>query len=338
MFVPFRGGIVIRFGILGAGRIGRVHGNTLAASGRAKVAYVADADAEAAKALATASGARVASVEEVITAKDTDAILIATPTDTHADLIEAVAKAGKIIFCEKPVSLSVERIEACLKVVAKAKVPLMIGFHRRYDPNFAALEKRLAAGEAGAIEIVTIACRDPQPPPVSYIERSGGLYRDMMIHDFDMARFLLKEEPVSVHALGGVLVDAAIGRAGDVDTAVVHMQTASGKICVITNSRRATYGHDQRIEVHGSKAMLRAGNIHLTTVERANGEGFIADLIPFSFIERYGEAYRREILAFIDAVEQGRPPSASGHDGLMAQKLAEAATQSWKTGSAVKVG
>jgi myo-inositol 2-dehydrogenase / D-chiro-inositol 1-dehydrogenase len=337
MFVPFVGGMMIRFGILGAGRIGKVHGASLANSGRAKVAYVADADPKAAEALAGPIGAKVASVAEVIKAKDADAILIATPTDTHADLIEAAANAGRMIFCEKPVSLSVERIEACLRVVEKAKVPLMIGFHRRYDPNYAALAKRLGAGEAGEVEIVTIACRDPSPPPVSYIERSGGLYRDMMIHDFDMARFLLKEEPAIVHALGGVLVDPAIGKAGDVDTAAVHMQTASGKICIITNSRRATYGHDQRIEVHGSKAMLRAGNIHLTTLERADADGFTSDLIPFSFIERYVEAYRLEMMAFLDAIEQGREPSASGHDGLMAQKLAEAATESWTTGKAVKI-
>ena len=215
------------------------------------------------------SGAKTGSVEDVIAAKDVDAILIATPTDTHADLIEQAAKAGKMILCEKPVSLSVERIEECLKVVEKAGVPLMIGFHRRYDPNYSVLEKRLRAGEIGDVEIVTIICRDPTPPPVSYIERSGGLYRDMMIHDFDMARFLLGEDPVTVHALGASLVDPAIGKAGDIDTAAVHMQTASGKMCVITNSRRATYGHDQRIEVHGSKGMLRAGNMHLTTLEKA---------------------------------------------------------------------
>ncbi|MGE3876089.1 MAG: Gfo/Idh/MocA family oxidoreductase, partial [Parvibaculaceae bacterium] len=238
----------------------------------------------------------------------------------------------------KPVSLSVERIEKCLAVVEKAKVPLMIGFHRRYDPNFAALEKRLRKGEAGDVEIVTITCRDPAPPPVAYIERSGGLYRDMMIHDFDMARFLLGSEEIeTVHSLGGNLVDPAIGKAGDIDTAAVHMQTKRGAMVIITNSRRATYGHDQRIEVHGGKAMLRAGNIHLTTVECADAHGFTQDLIPFSFIERYAEAYRLEVLAFLDAVEKGQAPSASGHDGLQAQKLAEAATESWKTGRPVTV-
>jgi myo-inositol 2-dehydrogenase / D-chiro-inositol 1-dehydrogenase len=327
---------MLRFGVLGAGRIGNVHARTLARSGRAEVALVADAMPEAAAALAEAVGARTAGVDEVI-GSDVDAILIATPTDTHADLIEQAAHAGKKILCEKPVSLSVERIEACLKVVEKTGVPLMIGFHRRYDPNFSALEKRLRAGEIGEVEMVTIICRDPAPPPVSYIERSGGLYRDMMIHDFDMARFLLGEEPVIVHALGASLVDKAIGAAGDVDTATVHMQTASGKICVITNSRRATYGHDQRIEVHGSKGMLRAGNIHLTTVEKADADGFTEDLIPFSFVERYADAYRLELEAFLTAVETGQQPRASGHDGLMAQKLADAAAESLKTGQAVRI-
>lgn len=329
---------MIRFGILGAGRIGNVHARSIAASGRASVAYIADAMPQAAQTLAEAVGAKTLSVEEVIAASDVDAILIATPTDTHADLIEAAARAGKAILCEKPVSLSVPRIEACLQVAENAGVPLMIGFHRRYDPNFAALEKRLRSGEIGDPEIITITCRDPAAPPVSYIERSGGLYRDMMIHDFDMARFLLgDEEPLIVHALGGVLTDPEIGRAGDIDTASVQMQTASGKIVVITNSRRATYGHDQRIEVHGSKGLLRAANIHNTTVELANERGWAGDAIPFSFVERYAAAYTAEIHKFLDFLDSGEPPRASGHDGLMAQKLAEAASLSLQSGEAVRL-
>jgi myo-inositol 2-dehydrogenase/D-chiro-inositol 1-dehydrogenase len=329
---------MVRFGVLGAGRIGKVHARTLHESGKAQIAYVADAVPEAAAALAASVGAKVASLDEVIAAKDVDAILICSPTDTHADLIEQAAEAGKAVLCEKPVSLSVERIEKCLAVVEKAGVPLMIGFNRRYDPNFAQLQQRLRAGEIGDVEMITIISRDPAPPPVSYIERSGGLYRDMMIHDFDMARFLLGEEPVVVHALGSVLTDPAIKPTGDVDTAVVHMQTASGKVVVITNSRRATYGYDQRIEVHGSKGMLRAGNIHLSTLERADASGFTADVIQNFFIDRYRAAYAAEIAAFLTAMETGKAPSASGHDGLMAQKLAEAATQSQKSGQAVRVG
>ena len=327
---------MVRFGILGAGRIGKVHAATIANSSQASAAYVADALPEAAKALAESVGAAVRSVEEVI-ASDVDAILIATPTDTHADLIEQAARAGKAILCEKPVSLSVERIEACLPVVEKAGVPLMIGFNRRFDPNFAGLRARLAAGEIGDVELVTIISRDPAPPPVSYVARSGGLYRDMMIHDFDMARFLVGEEFVTVAALGGALVDKAIGEAGDVDTAAVQMQTASGKIAVITNSRRASYGYDQRMEVHGSKGMLRAGNVHMSTVERADGQGFTADVIQNFFIDRYVAAYAAEVRSFIDAMTRGTRPTPSGHDGLMAQRLAEAATRSAATGQVVRV-
>ncbi|MEQ8699866.1 MAG: inositol 2-dehydrogenase, partial [Bauldia litoralis] len=268
---------------------------------------------------------------------DIDAILIGTSTDTHADFIEQAMAAGKAVLCEKPVDLDAGRIETCLKAVEPTGRPLMVGFNRRFDPNFASLKKRLDDGAVGSVEMVTIISRDPGPPPVSYIERSGGLYRDMMIHDFDMARFLLGEEPVEVHAVGSVLVDPAIGAAGDVDTAMVMLRTASGKLCQISCSRRATYGYDQRIEVHGSGGMIRAGNLHETTVELATGGGFTADPVMNFFLERYGAAYRLELAAFIDAVENGTPTSPSGHDGLMAQRLADAATKARETGQPVKV-
>ena len=241
------------------------------------------------------------------------------------------------MLCEKPVSLSVERIVSCLKVVEKNKTPLMIGFNRRFDPNFAELQKRIRAGVIGNVEIATVISRDPSPPPAEYVKSSGGLYRDMMIHDFDMARFLVGEEFVIVHALGSSLVDKAIGAAGDVDTAAVQMQTASGKIAVITNSRRATYGYDQRMEVHGSEGMLSARNIQNTTVEVHNAKGISGDPVQHFFTERYGQAYSNEVLSFIDSVINGKPISPNGHDGLQAQKLADAATESWQTGKPVKV-
>ena len=328
---------MLRFGILGAGRIGKVHARTIAASGKAKVAYLADAMPKAAEELAGEVGAKVASVEDIIKAKDVDAILIATPTPFHAEQIEAGSNAGKAVLCEKPVSLSVARIEECLKTVEKNKTTLMIGFNRRFDPNFASLEKRLRAGAIGNIEMATVISRDPSPPPASYVKSSGGIFRDMMIHDLDMARFLVGEDFVIVTALGSALVDKAIGAEGDCDTAAVQMQTSSGKIAVITNSRRASYGYDQRIEVHGSKGMLRAGNIHNTTVDVATAEGFHADPILHFFTERYGQAYSNEVLTFIDAVTSGKPVAPSGHDGLQAQKLADAATESWQTGKPVKV-
>ena len=328
---------MVRFGLLGAGRIGKLHGGNIAASPDARLVAVADVDENAAKNLAAATGAAATSADEIIADRDIDAILIATSTDTHADFIEKGARAGKAVLCEKPVSLDARRIEACLKVVDAAGTPLMIGFNRRFDPNFAALKTRLAAGAVGKVEMVTIISRDPGPPPVSYIRVSGGLYRDMMIHDFDLARFLLGEEPVEVHAVGSVLVDPEIGKAGDVDTAMVMLRTASGKLCQISNSRRATYGYDQRIEVHGSEGMIRAGNLHETTVEVATRTGFNADPIMNFFIERYTPAYRLELAAFIDAVNTGKAPSPSGHDGLMAQRLADAATEAKDTGQTVRL-
>jgi myo-inositol 2-dehydrogenase / D-chiro-inositol 1-dehydrogenase len=330
--------IVIRIGLLGAGRIGRIHGGNVAASGKAKLVAVADAMPKAAAALARELGARVDSTAAILGSPDIDAVLICSPTDTHADLIEAAVKAGKAVFCEKPVDLSSKRILRCLKVVAASGKPLMIGFNRRFDPNFAEARRRIRSGAIGKVELVSIISRDPSPPPPSYVARSGGLFRDMMIHDLDMARFLLDEEPIEVHAVGSCLVDPGIGKAGDVDTAAVLLKTASGKIAQITNSRRATYGYDQRFEVHGSKGMVRAQNVPLTTVELATGTGFQADpVLPF-FLERYAAAYRAELEHFLDALESGVAPSPSGEDGLRAQLLADAATKAHQTGKPVRLG
>jgi len=329
---------MISIGLLGAGRIGQIHGRNIAASSRARLAAIADPMPEGAKALSKVTGAPVMTPDEILADNTIDAILIGTPTDTHADLIDRAAKAGKAVFCEKPVDLSSARIKKTLERVEKAGIPLMIGFNRRFDPNFAALQKRLADGVAGDVELVTILSRDPGPPPVSYIERSGGLFRDMMIHDFDMARFLLGEDAVEVFALGSALVDPAIGKAGDVDTAAVVLKTASGKICQISNSRRATYGYDQRIEVHGSKGMLSAGNIHETTVTFAGAKGVSADPVQNFFLERYASAYKAEIDAFIDTIVKGKKPKPDGADGLKAQLMADAATKSRETGKPVKIG
>jgi myo-inositol 2-dehydrogenase/D-chiro-inositol 1-dehydrogenase len=328
---------MLRFGLLGAGRIGKIHGHNVATADGASLVAIADADPKAATALAKATGAEVRDVGDIIKAKDIDAIVICTPTDTHSDLIEKGVRAGKAVFCEKPVDLDSKRIEKCLKVVDAAKGTLMIGFNRRFDPNLGGLRVRLDKKAVGTIEMVTIISRDPAPPPISYIQRSGGLYRDMMIHDFDMARFLLGEEPVEVHALGSSLVDPAIGEAGDVDTAMVMMQTATGKLCQISCSRRAAYGYDQRIEVHGSTGMLRVGNIHDSTIEVAGKGGFTADRLQDFFLERYASAYRLEMAAFVKAVTSGKAPSPSGYDGLMAQRLADAATKAKATGKPVKV-
>jgi len=329
----------MRIGLLGAGRIGQIHGRSAAEHKSATLAAVFDVDAKAAAAIAAGTGATVAKgISDIIGDKSIDAVLICTPTDTHADLIEQAAKAGKAIFCEKPVDLSAERVRACLKVVADTKAKLMIGFNRRFDPSFASLQKRLAAGEVGKPEIVTILSRDPGPPPISYITRSGGLFRDMMIHDLDMARFLLGEEPVEVSAMAACLVDPAIGQAGDIDTAVVTLKTKSGKLAQISNSRRATYGYDQRIEVHGSGGLLRADNQFATTVQKATGAGFASDPVLNFFLERYTPAYRAEMDTFVTGVLEGKPLNPTGEDGLRALVLADAAEESAKSGKSVKVG
>lgn len=328
---------MIRFALLGCGRIGQVHARSIVMSTRAMVIAVADAQIEAAQKLALQTGANVSSIDAILQSKDINAIIICTPTDTHADLIEACIKAGKAVLCEKPVSLSADRIRKCIASIAKTPTTLMIGFNRRFDPNFAAVQKRIANGDIGIVEMLSITSRDPAPPPAEYIKRSGGLFRDMMIHDLDLARFFLGEEPTEIHAIGSSLFDPAIRAEGDVDSAAVMLKTASGKLCQISCSRRATYGYDQRIEVLGSKGMLRAANVHQTTVEIADASGFRTDPLLNFFLERYVEAFRSELNHFIDAIEQGRPPSPCLLDGLRAQVLADAASDANKNGVAVKI-
>jgi myo-inositol 2-dehydrogenase/D-chiro-inositol 1-dehydrogenase len=325
----------LRFAVLGVGRIGSIHARNIARLPGARLALISDVDEQAAGAIAAELGAATASIDAAIGSPDIDAVVICTPTDTHADLIDRAAAAGKAIFCEKPIDLDATRIRRSLDGVAARGVPLMIGFNRRFDPSFQALQSRVRLGEIGAVEIVTILSRDPAPPPIEYIKRSGGLFRDMMIHDFDMARFLLGEEPVSVYAMASSLVDPAIGAAGDVDTAVCVLRTASGRIAQISNSRRAAYGYDQRIEVHGALGLLAAGNRTATTVTAAGAAGFTTDPALHFFLERYADAYRTEMGSFIEAVRQGTQPSPSGEDGLRAQILADAATESARTGAPV---
>jgi myo-inositol 2-dehydrogenase/D-chiro-inositol 1-dehydrogenase len=315
-------------GLLGAGRIGKVHAAAIAATPGARLAAVADALPEAASSLADAYDAHVGSIDEIIDDPAVDAVFITTPTDMHSDLIEQSARAGKAIFCEKPIDLSVERVRRCLQVVDDHRARLMVGFNRRFDPNFQAARACIDAGEIGAVEMVSITSRDPGPPPLEYMARSGGLFRDMTIHDFDMARFLLGEEPVSVTAVGSVLVDPAIGGVPDIDSAAITLVTESGKIAQISNSRRATYGYDQRVEVHGSEGMVRAENIHETTVELAGSKGYTRAPLMNFFLERYMPAYEAEVRAFVTAVAEARPPLPDGEAGLRALVLAEAAVRS----------
>ncbi|GLQ36003.1 inositol 2-dehydrogenase [Amylibacter marinus] len=328
---------MINIGILGCGRIGQVHGQTLRNIAGARVAAVSDFLPKAAESLAAQTSAKVMSSDEIIADPAIDAVIIGTPTTTHYDLIHAAAAAGKAIFCEKPVDLSVARIRECLAVVEMASVPFMTAFNRRFDPSFAHLQRQIADQVIGNIEIVTILSRDPSPPPIGYIKTSGGIFRDMMIHDLDMARFLLGEEPNELSAAASCLVDPEIGAVGDFDTAVVTLKTPSGKLCQISNSRRATYGYDQRIEVHGAKGMLRADNMLEHSVEISTSAGFrTAATQPF-FLERYAAAYRAELTHFVDVLMSGGEMTPSGEDGLRAQILADAADQAARSGEPIRL-
>ena len=329
--------MTLRFGLLGAGRIGKVHAKAVTGNPKAKLVAVADAMAPAAQAIADQYGCDVRTIAQILAASDIDAVVICTPTDTHADLIEQFTNAGKAVFCEKPIDLSLDRVKACLKGVRANKGTLMVGFNRRFDPHFMAVRAEIDKGSVGAVEMVTITSRDPGAPPLDYIARSGGIFRDMTIHDFDMARFLLGEEVTEVSAMAAVLVDPAIGKAGDSDSVQVMLKTATGKMALISNSRRATYGYDQRIEVHGSKGVVSAENQRPVSIELANGSGYTRPPLHDFFMTRYTEAYAAEISAFIEAVGAKKAAAPSGEDGLAALALAEAALKSVKEGRTVKV-
>lgn len=317
--------MTVRLGLLGAGRIGKVHARAIAANPGARLVAVADAFPEAAAALAASSGGAVRSIDAIMDASDIDAVLITTPTDLHAAMIERAARAGKAIFCEKPIDLDVARVRSCLAVVAETGAKLMVGFNRRFDPNFAEVRRQIDAGAIGSVEMISITSRDPGAPPADYIKRSGGIFRDMTIHDFDIARFLLGEEPATVYASASVLVDPQIGALGDYDSASIVLTTRSGRIAQISNSRRASYGYDQRIEVHGSRGLVSADNLRATNVEVAGADGYRREPLLNFFMTRYTEAYRAEIEAFVAVVEQGGSITPSGDDGLKALLLADAA-------------
>jgi myo-inositol 2-dehydrogenase/D-chiro-inositol 1-dehydrogenase len=329
--------MTLRFGLLGAGRIGKVHAKAISADAGATLVAVADAMAPAAQAISAQYGCEVRTVDAILASADIDAVVICTPTDTHADLIEQFTNAGKAVFCEKPIDLSLARVKACLAVVRANKGTLMVGFNRRFDPHFMAVRAEIDKGSIGEVEMVTITSRDPGAPPVDYIKRSGGIFRDMTIHDFDMARFLLGEEITEVAAMAAVLIDPAIGEAGDSDSVQVMLKTATGKMALISNSRRATYGYDQRIEVHGSKGVVSAENQRPVSIEVANGLGYTRPPLHDFFMTRYTEAYAAEIAAFIASVSAKTAAAPSGEDGLTALALAEAALKSVAEGRSVKM-
>lgn len=326
---------MLKVGLLGAGRIATVHARAITAHPGSALAAVSDVFAENAEKLAAQFNTVVRSTEEILADADINAVLIATSTDTHSDLIEKATAAGKAVLCEKPVDLSLERALACQRAVAGTGQPVMIGFNRRFDPNFAAVKAALDAGEVGKAELLSITSFDPAPPPVSYIKVSGGLFRDMMIHDFDMANFIMGHAPVSLTATGTAIVDPEIGEAGDVDTAVVTMAYADGRIAVIKNSRRAVYGYDQRLELLGAEGLLQAQNMLENTVVKSTTAGVVSAKPTYFFLERYMPAFEAEWNAFVEAVSGGAALPVTLADGVAALAMAEAATKSARTGQPV---
>ena len=330
---------MIGFALIGCGRIGRVHARNIAAHPRAELVTCYDVAVPAAAAVAAEWGAwQARAVDEALAAPRVDAVLVASSTGTHVDLIARSVQAGKPVLCEKPVDLDIARVDACWDAIFGLRPVVMIGFNRRFDPSFRALHDRLEAGEIGALEQVVITSRDPAPPPASYIAGSGGLFRDMTIHDFDMARFLAGDI-VEVQAMGANLVDAAIQTQGDIDAAMLVLRAASGALVHINNSRRCAYGYDQRIEVFGAAGMLQAHNRHLTTVEAWGAQRTRAlDRVQDFFITRYEDAYRAELDHFITCVETGAAPLAGFAEGREALRLADAALESMRTGRVVRLG
>ena len=331
---------MVRIALLGCGRIGRMHAANIARHPRAALAMVYDVHVASATALAESEGAHVArSAEEVLGSPEVDAVLIASATPTHADYIEMAVEAGKAALCEKPIGLDLARVEACGARIAGSSVPVQIGFNRRFDPGHRAAREAVVAGDIGDLHQVVITSRDPEPPPRAYLEAAGGLFRDMTIHDFDLARFMLGEEPVEVFAVAGALIDPELGAELDeVDSAMFILRTANGRQCHINNSRTAVYGYDQRVELMGSAGMVVSGNRkphEMRQYSAKNVEG--AEPYQFFFVERYREAFMAELDAFVDAVETGAPPEVGFEDGRRALILAEAAYVSCRERRLVRV-
>ncbi len=307
----------INLGLIGAGRIGKLHAEHLTHRVRgANLVAVADPFENAAQDCAARFGIPLVSADygDLLRNAEIEAVLVCSSTDTHARLIEEAAAAGKHIFCEKPIDHDLARIDRALAAVEKAGVKLQIGFNRRFDPNFRRIHQAVVAGQIGRPHILRITSRDPAPPPISYIEVSGGIFMDMTIHDFDMARYLIG--PVSeVYAVGGALIDPAIGAAGDIDTAVITLQFENGCIGVIDNSRQAVYGYDQRVEVFGSAGMIDTANNAPHRAVLSDKDGVHAALPLYFFIERYSDAYIAELQAFIQCIQEDAPPPVTGLDG-----------------------
>jgi myo-inositol 2-dehydrogenase/D-chiro-inositol 1-dehydrogenase len=328
---------VLRIAVIGAGRIGAIHAANVVAHPDATLAWVADPVPGAAERLAGSGARTTLDPKEAVAAPDVDAVMVCSPTPTHVQLIAAGVRAGKAVFSEKPVDLDIGRAEALLAEVERAGGRVMMGFNRRFDPSFAQIQQRVAAGEVGELEQLIIVSRDPSAPSPEYVASSGGLFRDMTIHDFDLARFFLGEI-VSVQAVGQNVVDPGIKRAGDIDAGVVLLRAASGAVATIVNSRRCAFGYDQRLEAFGSKGMLQAENQRATSVVASNASVSAAgSRYQDFFLERYAQAYRVELDEFVARVADGGSFTPSLRDGCAALALANAALASSKSGVAEKI-
>lgn len=324
--------------VIGAGRIGRIHARNVVAEPRLRLRYIVDPVADAAAAAAAETGAATATFAEALADPAIEGIVVASSTDTHLDFSIAALEAGKAVFCEKPIDLDLARARGAAAVLGAPDTRLFMGFNRRFDPSFRDLQARLAEGEMGALETLHIISHDPAPPPIDYVKVSGGLFRDMTIHDFDMARWLLGEEPAEVYAAGVSLVDPAIAAAGDIDTAKILLRTASGKLCMISNSRRSGYGYDQRIEAFCAGGLIRAGNVSATTVETWRETGPAHAPFQNFFLDRYADAYRAEMRHFADMMADGARPLAGYRDAVAALAIAEAAAESVQRRALVRLG
>ena len=330
----------LNIGIIGAGRIGKVHMQSITYNvPTAKVLGITDVFKDGLQELADKYGIEKVydDYKEMLADKDIDAVLVCSSTDTHADISIEAAKAGKHVFCEKPVDLTPEKVQAVIDAVAEAGVKLQVGFNRRFDHNFAHVRSLINEGKVGNLELIKITSRDPEPPPAEYAAVSGGMFLDMTIHDFDMARFLAGSDVTEVYASATCLVDPAIGEAGDVDTAIINLKFENGALGVIDNSRRAAYGYDQRIEVFGSKGAAMAANDTPTNVTVMNAEGVTTDKPLYFFLERYMQSFRDEMVQFVDAILNDKETPTTGVDGLNSILVALAAKKSVKEGRPVKI-
>ena len=325
----------IKFAILGMGRIGKVHADTIQANSNAELAAIHDPINNEINRLQKRYSCQQMSLDDITNNDQIKGILICTPTDTHVELIKRFLYTKKAMFCEKPLDLNLRKVKKLVQLVSESKSQVMLGFNRRFDPHFAKLKAHLTKKEIGVIEQITITSRDPNPPTIEYIKQSGGIFKDMAIHDLDMAVFLADEKIHSITALGSNFVSKKIEQAGDYDTATILMRTISGKQISIINSRRATYGYDQRVEVHGSKGSLKVNNPTLSEIELAKEAGTTKDRLHHFFMTRYIDAYKNQIDYFVDCIKKRSMPKPDSYDGYYALYLAENALKSAKTGRTV---